>query len=193
MTLLFRAVPGIDKKPSKVNVKGQEEFFVNKNFFPNFWNNQLQYRNNSRDNGATSFIDICVKMPEVLFPSQQRISHVKGLVSMKSIGPVVNNDFWYMTLYGSYAQCFVAFMNSELTITGRCNGFRPLFVMTNTNVQQKCHWGVNGTRLTSMDNRAVSFLSLIGFWKQKSNNVDDCEILSISHEGIPITSNVLVH
>ena len=101
-------------------------------------------------------------MPEVLFPAQQRIrSHAEGLASMRSIGPTVNNDFWYMTrLYRSYAQSFVAFMNSELTITGRCNGFRPLFVMTNTNVQQKCHWGrVNRTRLTSMDNGAVSFLS----------------------------------
>jgi hypothetical protein len=176
MTLLFMAVPAVDKKSSKVNVKGQEEFLVNQNFFPNFWNNQLQYRNNTRDSGITCFIDICVKMPEVLFPAQQRISHAEGLVSLKSIGPVVNNDFWYMTLYGSYAQCFVAFMNSELTITGRCNGFRPLFVMTNTNVQQKCHWGVNGTRLTSMDNGAVSFLSLIGFWKQKSNNVDDVRV-----------------
>ena len=41
-----------------------------------------------------------------------------------------------------------------------CNhGFRPLFVMTNTDVQQKCHWGFNGTRLTSMDNGAVSLFS----------------------------------
>ena len=36
MTLLFMAVPAIDKKTSMVNVKGQEEFFVNKNYFPNF-------------------------------------------------------------------------------------------------------------------------------------------------------------
>ena len=84
--------------------------------------------------------------------------HAEGLVSLKSIGPVVSNDFWYMTLYGSYAQCFVAFINSELTITGRCHGFRPLFVMTNTNVQQKCHWGVNGTRLTSINDGAVSMM-----------------------------------
>jgi hypothetical protein len=96
-----------------------------------------------------------------------------------------------MTLYDAYRQSLRFFMSSEVTICARAFGSRPITLMTNTLIQQT-PWGVHNTRLVCCDKDAVSFLSMIGFWKQHSNNTGDVYLLGIHIEGNPLTSNYLI-
>lgn len=189
--LVFIPIPAVDKKPSSVNNVGQREFGDTGNYNQNFWKNHVEYRTPGNGN-VTSWVNLSVKIPECLLGVTQRISHAEGLASLTNIGPVIGNDWMYMTLYGPYCHSFRFFMTSEVTIRARAFGFRPIFLMTNTLMQQTS-WGVRNTRLVCCDRGAVSFLSMIGFWKQHSNNTDDVYLLGMNVDGNPLTSNYLIN
>ena len=189
--LVFISIPAVDKKPSSVNNVDQREFLDTGNYNPNFWKNHVECRSQANGN-VTSWLNLSVKVPECLLGTTQRISHAEGLASLTNIGPVIGNDWMYMTLYGAYCHSFRFFMTSEVTIRARAFGFRPIFLMTNTLLQQTS-WGFQNTRLVCCDKGAVSFLSMIGFWKQHSNNTDDVYLLGFHVDGNHLTSNYLIN
>ena len=168
---------------------GQHEFAEDGTYFQNFWKNHVEYRGRG---DIVSWLNLAVKVPECLLGLNQRMAHATGLECLSKTGPLLGVDMLYMTLYGAYCHAFRYFMTSEVTIRARAYGFRPIFLMTNTLVQQT-PWGVNNTRLVCCDKGAVSFLSMIGFWKQNSANSDDVYLMGLNVKGLPLTSSNLVN
>ena len=84
----------------------------------------------------TSWINLAVQVPECLSTLNQRLAHARGLEALKKTGPMISNDMMFMTLYRGYCHAFRHFIASEVTIQTRACGFRPLFMMTNTLIQQ---------------------------------------------------------
>ena len=187
--LVFIPIPAVNKKPSTVNIMGQHEFDDNGVYFQNFWKNHVEYRN---PNNLTSWLNLAVKVPECLLGDNQRIAHTEGLTNLTSSGPMIGKEYMYMTLYGAYCHSFRYFMTSEVTIRARAYGFRPIFMMTNTLIQVQPAWGVNNTRLVCCDRGAISFLSMIGFWKQNSIDTDDVYLMGINVKGAPLTTRNLI-
>ena len=83
-------------------------------------------------------------------------------------------------------------MTSEVTICAQAYGFHPIFMMTNTLIRVQPTWGVNNTRLVCCDHGAISFLSMIGFWKQNSMDTDDVYLMGINVKGVPLTRRNLI-
>jgi hypothetical protein len=83
-------------------------------------------------------------------------------------------------------------MTSEVTLCAQAYGFCPIFMMTNTLIQVQPAWGVNNTRLLCCDRVAISFLSMIGFWKQNSMDTDDVYLMGINVKGVPLTTRNLI-
>ena len=52
--------------------------------------------------------------------------------------------------------------------------------------------GVNNTRLVCCDRGAISFLSMIGFWKQNSIDTDEVYLMGINVKGAPLTTRNLI-
>ena len=188
---VFIPLPAVNRKTSCVNNMGQHEFDDKGVYFHSFWKNHVEYRNTAN---LTSWLNLSVMVPECLLSDNQRIAHTEGLTNLALTGPMIGQEFMYMTLYGAYCHSFRYFMSSEVTIRARAYGFRPIFLMTNTLIQVSPSWGAtNNTRLVSCDRGAISFLSMIGFWKQNSKDVDDVFLMAINVKGVPLTTRNLIH
>lgn len=128
---VFIPIPSVDKKPSSMNNAGQREYNAAGIYNQNFWKNRVEYRSVAKGS-VTSWLNMSVKVPECPFGMTQHTLHAEGLASLTNIGPVIGDDWMYMTLYGAYCHPFRFFMSSEVTICARAFGFRPIFLMTNT-------------------------------------------------------------
>ena len=150
----------------------------------------MEYQNTAN---LTSWLNLSVMVPEYLLGDNQRIAHMKGLINLALTGPMIGQEFMYMSLYVAYSYSFCYFMSSEVTICAHAYGFQPIFLLTNTLIQVSPSWGAtNNTRLVSCDRGAVLFCSMIGFWKQNSKNVDNVFLMGINVKGVPLTTRNLI-
>jgi hypothetical protein len=129
-SLIFLAVPAVNKKPSLVNRMGVPEFDHNNKVFPNFWPGQTEYRS-PKNGDLTTWIDIAIQLPTVFMTPAQRLEHFNASNTFKTIGPSIGDNYYLMTLYGGYAAAFRAFNTCQMTLHARARGFRPLFAITN--------------------------------------------------------------
>jgi hypothetical protein len=111
------------------------------------------------------------------------MAHSTGLESLSKAGPLIGVDMLYMALYGGYCHAFRYFMTLDVTICARAYGFCPIFLMTNTLIEQTPR-GVNKTHLVCCDWGVVSFLSMIGLWKQNSVITDDVILMGLTDQGL---------
>ena len=131
---------------------------------------------------------------ECLLGDNQRIAHMEGLTNLALTGPMIGREFMYMTLYGPYSYSYCNFMSLEVTICVDAYGFCPIFLMTNTLIHVSPSWGATkNTRLVPCDCGAVSFPTMLGFWKQNSMDVNNVFIMGINVKGKPLTNRNLIH
>ena len=168
---------------------GQMEFGDNGIYNTHFWNNQVEYCSGEK---LTRWLNLAEKIPTCLLVRNQRLPHTTGLFSLANCGPMISEDFLYMTLYGGYCSALCHFMNLDVTIHAHSYGFCPLFLITNTLVQRSS-WGFCNTCLVCCDCGAISVLSMIGFWRQNSDNSHDDFLLGLNVNALPLTSNILVN
>lgn len=137
---VFQAVPSVDKKPSSVNFAGSEEFNHDKSYNVKFWNDHIQFRNNT-EGRKTLWMDIAIRFPTCFMTNSQKLEHFNARDTFNTIGPHLGGNYYQMTLYGGYCGAFSSFNSCQLTLHARAMGYRPLFCMTNV-LCQRSTWGV---------------------------------------------------
>lgn len=197
--LLFYAKPIAGGRPSIRNRCHATEFLANGKHNPAYWRGQLIYRqytaNQAASKGRTcmAVMDIAAKTPQMLIPTNERGAHFEAIETYQNHGTLMNpQGHLHLSLFDGVAQSFVRFMNSEICVLARKAKWEPLFALTNV-VHAKCGpYGTNGTRLASCDySGGASFISLIGFFKQGSNDPNDFNAFSILNQGRPLGSRML--
>jgi hypothetical protein len=174
----------VNKKPSEVNAVGMEEFHPDKSYNARYWTAHTQFRNNT---GTVNNW-----MPTCFMSEAQMLEHFNAMNQFNGIGPHVGEEYYFMTLYGAYVAAFRTFNTCQLSLHARAKGFRPLLCMTNA-ICQKTNWGVNRhSRFVSVNTGAVSFLCLLGYWRQRSASVDDVEVITFNKNSMPLTCNHLL-
>ena len=173
-------LPTVNKCPSILNNRGQHEFKEDGSYFQNFWKNHVVYHSRG---DITSWLHLAVKVSECLLGMNLHMAHSTGLESLSKAGPLIGVDMLYMALYGGYCHAFRYFMTLDVTICARAYGFCPIFLMTNTLIEQTPR-GVNKTHLVCCDWGVVSFLSMIGLWKQNSVITDDVILMGLTDQGL---------
>lgn len=191
LDLLFIACPLVEGKASKVNLKNQPKDH------DHFWNSQMVWRE-SPENGNLNVMELAVKTPEIFLNVNERILHQVALENLGERGPVVNG-WTRLHLYNKVAIAFLVFQNSDIVKMAVKAGFTPLFMMRRVAVARNTRPQLNGSftngwRFTSVALAGHgSILSLVGFWKQLSHDVDDCAVMTVLSNGHPLSTRDTPH
>jgi hypothetical protein len=187
VNIVFAAVPLVNGRPSSTNLTGNTEF-LDRAPYPYdmaFWDRQLQHRTPT-GKPEIRFIELGAMIPECSLVARARPPHMEATVTYGPMGPFVG-QYASMCLYGAYAVCFKVFMQTSMCQLARRNGWMVLFALKRGLVTLGVGQ-VKKYRVVSCDRNGSSFLSLIGFWKQNSQDKADYSYIGVSNNGFPLTT-----
>lgn len=133
-----------------------------------------------------NLLETAAKTPEWLLHPSQIPAHRQAAELLQTFGAGIGNGFVKFVLYKTYAHVLRALLLSNLVVSGRMLGWRPLFLAQNI-INQRSGYAANYSQFATVNCNPRSYISLIGFFKQERNNPETLEVIGISDFGRPFT------
>jgi hypothetical protein len=188
---LFICGPMKDKRSSLENNAGMKEFYgPNRTYNTEYWKLHAIHRQRKvPKNGSDQLrlLDLAITVPQGFIPNHELLAHMDAMEANKVNGPtLLHGSHMWLTLYDSYAFVMEKYMTSKAVVAAKRAGWDPVFCLTN-GLCQPTGMGPLNNRLVTCDMRGGSYLSLLGFYLQYTqDNAEDYICLSVLNQGRPL-------
>lgn len=177
MSFLATLSFAVNKEPSKENRVGQKIHLAYA------WNRHKQYFTISPTK-SLAVLECGMKILSCFLPENEKIPHRNALATVPC---TMVNDWLYVTMYNEYAHIVAKLMSLPICLAGYKAKWKPILVLKNMLVVYDKHRGLNDYRVTTTNMMNKSYVTLVGFWKQCSNDERSFKCISLSQNHIPIT------